>query len=677
MNFQGNHTVVDDPRVALPESWVSSFSKGAKNNRATDAGRGADSSAWPVDALISRGYALATFYCGDVAPDDKGHGLDMGVFPHYREPGQAKRGPHDWGAIAAWAWGLSRSIDYLTTDRDIDPDKIAVMGWSRQGKAALVASAFDERIALVIPHQAGCGGSAPSRSKVGESVQRINNGNPHWFAPQFKSFNEQPEKLPFDQNALVALVAPRAVLFTNGVGDTGANPEGQFQVLQAAEPVYRLLGARGLDAPRMPEVNTLVASPLGFHIRPGTHSIGREDWVVFLRYADDRFGRSPDAKSTREPGPEPTLKSGDQGAAVEDLQRRLNARLAPSPELDIDGDYGDATRAAVVRFQRAQGVASTGIADAPTRLALGNAPIAVPAVPAPEVINVEEPRKLPPDSLDGPPFVTSKAWAVTDGKTGTLLAGGRENEPLPFASTTKMMTALVVLRLAERHPGALEEILTFSERADRTPGSTSGVRAGERLPVRELLYGLLLPSGNDAATALAEHFGNRVAPPVYAPEEIDPLPRFIAEMNRVADELGLRTTHFVNPHGLPASGHLASPRDLATLARQALTRPDFARVVSTRKHGCTLTDAAGQTRNVVWSNTNHLLEIEGYDGVKTGTTTAAGACLIASGRRGDRHLIVVILGAGTSDSRYTDARNLFRWGWGKAPESLNKKPIAP
>jgi hypothetical protein len=225
-----------------------------------------------------------------VAPDHRG--LEDGVFPHFLEPGRTKPGPHDWGTIAAWAWGLSRAVDYLVTDKDIDGGRIAVVGWSRMGKAAILAAAFDERIALVIPHQAGCGGTAPSRAKVGESVKRINAGNPHWFDAEFKNFNDQPERLPFDQNGLVALVAPRPVLFTNAVLDTGANPEGQFQVLQAAEPVYRLLGAGGLDAKSLPEINTLVRSTLGYHIRRGTHSMGREDWAVFLAYADARFGRT-------------------------------------------------------------------------------------------------------------------------------------------------------------------------------------------------------------------------------------------------------------------------------------------------------------------------------------------------------------------------------------------------
>jgi hypothetical protein len=245
---------------------------------------------WAVDEVIGRGYALATVYCGDVAPDHPG--LADGVFPHFLKPGQTKPGPHDWGAVAAWAWGLSRAVDYLVTDRAIDAARIACVGHSRLGKAAIVAAAFDERIALVIPHQAGCGGTAPSRGKVGESVTRINTSFPHWFDAEFKNFNDQPERLPFDQHCLVALVAPRPVLFTNATQDTWANPEGQFQVLQAAEPVYKLLGAGGLDARSMPPVNRLVDSTLGYHIRPGKHSMGREDWAVFLAYADKYLGKA-------------------------------------------------------------------------------------------------------------------------------------------------------------------------------------------------------------------------------------------------------------------------------------------------------------------------------------------------------------------------------------------------
>jgi hypothetical protein len=281
LNFYGNHTVSNDPTIGLPAGWVP---RGAasKDDRATESGRGMQADAWQVETVIGRGYALATFYSGDVAPDHPGH--QDGVHPHYTG--------YDWGTIAAWAWGLSRAADYLQTDPDIDRGRMVVVGHSRMGKAALLAGAFDDRFAVVIPLQAGCGGSAPSRGTVGESVTRINTSFPHWFNDTFKTFNDQPDRLPFDQHALVALVAPRPVLFCNATEDTWANPEGQFQVLRAAEPVYRLLGAQGLEAESMPEEGRLVGSTLGYAIRPGKHSMTAVDWAFFLDFADKHLGRS-------------------------------------------------------------------------------------------------------------------------------------------------------------------------------------------------------------------------------------------------------------------------------------------------------------------------------------------------------------------------------------------------
>jgi len=145
---------------------------------------------------------------------------------------------------------------------------------------------LDERIALAIPLQAGCGGTAPSRGKVGESVKQINDHFPHWFNAEFKKFNEQPERLPFDQHCLVAMMAPRPVLLANAVDDKWANPAGQFEMLQLAEPVYRLLKAGALDAKEMPETGKLVSSKLGYYIRPGKHSMTTGDWKVFLDFAD-------------------------------------------------------------------------------------------------------------------------------------------------------------------------------------------------------------------------------------------------------------------------------------------------------------------------------------------------------------------------------------------------------
>jgi len=289
LNFCGNHTVVADPSVALPEYWMPEHC--VKNHKAREADRGKDVDVWCAEANVDHGYALATFYCGDVDPDRPD--FTDGVHPHYFRPGQTAPAPHDWGTIAAWAWGLSRAVDYLVTDPDIDRQRIAAVGHSRLGKTALVAAAFDERIALAIPSQAGCGGTAPSRSTVGESVERINTVFPHWFNDVFPEFNKQVERLPFDQHELVALVAPRPVLLSNAVKDTWANPAGQFEVLRAADPVYKLLGVGGLETSTAPPVGKLLASRLGYFIRPGAHSMRRVDWEAFWTFADRHLGRQP------------------------------------------------------------------------------------------------------------------------------------------------------------------------------------------------------------------------------------------------------------------------------------------------------------------------------------------------------------------------------------------------
>jgi hypothetical protein len=282
MNFCGNHALVDDPMVRLPTVWMYPNQPGVKDNRATDAGRGKQIDVWALEQSIDRGYAVATFYDGDVDPDVKAP--RDGIRPHIHK----KIGPHEWGTIAAWAWGIHRAVDYLVTNPELDAKRIAVVGHSRLGKTALLAAAFDDRIALAIPHQAGCGGTGPSRSKnpKAESVQRINTSFPHWFAGAFKDFNEHVDKLPFDQNCLVALVAPRPVLFSNAVEDEWANPSGQFDVLKAASPVYKLLGVEGLAADTMPDANKLIDSRLGYYIRPGKHSMTKDDWKAFLDFAD-------------------------------------------------------------------------------------------------------------------------------------------------------------------------------------------------------------------------------------------------------------------------------------------------------------------------------------------------------------------------------------------------------
>ena len=287
INFCGNHTLLDDPAIALPTAWMPDNCAGSRDHHATDAGRGTQKDVWAIEQTIDRGYALACFYCGDVDPDR--NDFSDGIHPHYVAPGQTERGSHDWGSIAAWAFGMHRAVDYLVTDPALDKTRIAAVGHSRLGKTAILSGALDERIALVIPLQAGCGGTAPSRHRVGEQVHQINDRFPHWFCDEFKKFNYQVDRLPFDQNCLVALCAPRPVLVANAEEDTWADPAGQFRVLQGADPVYRLMGLKGLDGHGMPESNTLLDTPLAYYIRPGKHSMTAADWKVFLDFADTQF----------------------------------------------------------------------------------------------------------------------------------------------------------------------------------------------------------------------------------------------------------------------------------------------------------------------------------------------------------------------------------------------------
>lgn len=294
MNFGGNHMVLADPAIRLPTAWLPGRGPGVKDNRATDAGRGTAVNTWAIEQSIDRGWAVATFYCGDVDPDraDKREGIQ----PHIAKLGITRPGASDdWATIAAWAWGIHRAVDYLQSAPHIDRSRIAVVGHSRLGKTAIVAAAFDDRIALAWPHQAGCGGTAPSRchNPKAETVKRINTSFPHWFDAEFKKFNDAPERLPFDQNGLEALCAPRPILVTAAVDDQHANPAGMFDVLKAIEPVYRLLGAGGCDATTMPEPGKLVDTRLGYYIRPGKHSMTADDWKVFLDYADKQFGKAP------------------------------------------------------------------------------------------------------------------------------------------------------------------------------------------------------------------------------------------------------------------------------------------------------------------------------------------------------------------------------------------------
>ena len=289
LNFHGNQTVVNDPDIPVTEFWVPERGDGVEDNRATEASRGTSAQRWSVADVVLRGYALATFYHGDVDPDFDD--FSNGVHAHIPVAGSTERTDDSWGTIAAWAWGLHRAVDYLIRDPDVDGAKIAVMGHSRNGKAALLAGATDARIALVVSNQSGCGGAALSKRQMGETVEAINTRFPHWFNRNFRQYNGLEENLPLDQHLLIASIAPRPVLVASAEEDLWADPEGEFQALLGAESVYALYGKSGVGATEMPPTNTLIGSTLGYHIRPGGHGVGPQDWNVFMDFADLHFGR--------------------------------------------------------------------------------------------------------------------------------------------------------------------------------------------------------------------------------------------------------------------------------------------------------------------------------------------------------------------------------------------------
>ena len=292
-NFKGNHAVDPDTSIPINTRWMADSLDGTSvvNNCATEYSRGSESSRWPIEQIIRSGFGLATFYYGDIEADHV-DGWRTGVRAEFSEHNADEFKSDQWGAIAAWSWGLSRACDYLLSNPLVDSKRIAVIGHSRLGKAALWAGALDERFAMVISNNSGAGGIALARRNYGESIASINENFSHWFCGNYKKYNDEPEKLPVDMHQLAALIAPRPLYIASAEDDVWADPRGEFLGGKFAEPAYALFDKPGIGVSEWPPINHPVGEFIGYHIRSGKHDVTAYDWEQFIRFATMHFRKS-------------------------------------------------------------------------------------------------------------------------------------------------------------------------------------------------------------------------------------------------------------------------------------------------------------------------------------------------------------------------------------------------
>jgi hypothetical protein len=280
LNFSANSSAVDDPGIKPGEIW-------GKERKRVPAPRGMGFGRLNVAPFLAKGFGVATVYYGDIDPDFAG-GIPYGVRALYLKPGQNEPAPGEWGAIAAWAWGLSRAIDYLETDRGVDARRVAILGVSRLGKTVLWAGARDPRIAMVIASCSGEGGAALSRRNYGETIAHLTEPSryPYQFCANYAKYATRVDQFPVDAHMLLALLAPRPVMLQTGDKDVWSDPKGEFLAAVAAGPVYRLLGRQDLGTEQMPPAGQPILHPLGYLMHASGHGTVPADWDEFLKFME-------------------------------------------------------------------------------------------------------------------------------------------------------------------------------------------------------------------------------------------------------------------------------------------------------------------------------------------------------------------------------------------------------
>ena len=282
LSFSANSSTVDDPGIKPGEIW-------SRDKKRVPAPKGGFGRINPLP-FLAKGIGVATIYYGDIEPDFPG-GVGLGIRAQYLKPGQTEPAPDEWGAISAWAWGLSRAVDYFETDSGVDARRIAILGVSRLGKTVMWAGARDTRIAMVIASCSGEGGAALSRRNYGETIAHLTAPTryPYQFTANYAKYAQHVDQFPVDAHMLVALMAPRPVLLQTGDGDGWSDPKGEFLAAVAAEPVYRLLGKQGLGTGKMPAAGEAILHDIGYLMHAGGHGTVPSDWEQYLKFMEMHF----------------------------------------------------------------------------------------------------------------------------------------------------------------------------------------------------------------------------------------------------------------------------------------------------------------------------------------------------------------------------------------------------